>query len=145
MSIYQLNQKSFQIQKYPYHLLGQPCICSKAALCVRILMNAVKLEGNQIISIFIVQLKECPSQLWNLVLIFREILARNGSVADSALATLFCNGILTMQSMGIGGGFVMNIYIHAEKKAYTLNAKETSPAAATSDMFKTFNDSIIGN
>lgn len=77
--------------------------------------------------------------------VFREILARNGTVADSALATLFCNGILTMQSMGIGGGFVMNIYIHAEKKAYTLNAKESSPTAATGDMFKTRNDSVTGN
>lgn len=39
--------------------------------------------------------------------------------------------------MGIGGGFVANIYIHSERKAYTLNAKEVAPLAATEDMFKT--------
>lgn len=39
--------------------------------------------------------------------------------------------------MGIGGGFVMNLYIHKERKAYTINAKETAPLGATEDMFKT--------
>lgn len=39
--------------------------------------------------------------------------------------------------MGIGGGFIANIYIHSEKKAYTLNAKETAPSAVTEDMFQT--------
>lgn len=65
-------------------------------------------------------------------------------MADAALATLFCNGILTMQSMGIGGGFLMNIYIHEEKKAYTLNAKETSPAAAKDELYKSQWDSMKG-
>ncbi|XP_058832314.1 scoloptoxin SSD14-like isoform X6 [Topomyia yanbarensis] len=39
-----------------------------------------------------------------------------------------------MQSMGIGGGFVMNIYIKSEQKAYTLDAREISAIAATEDM-----------
>lgn len=39
--------------------------------------------------------------------------------------------------MGIGGGFIMNIWLHAENKSITLNAKETAPLAATKDMFKT--------
>ncbi|XP_053698974.1 glutathione hydrolase 1 proenzyme-like [Sabethes cyaneus] len=39
-----------------------------------------------------------------------------------------------MQSMGIGGGFIMNIYIKEENKAYTLDAREISAKAATEDM-----------
>lgn len=69
---------------------------------------------------------------------------KSGNVADSALATLFCNGILTMQSMGIGGGFIMNIYVSKEKKAYTLNAKEVSPEAAKDELYKKTNDNLFG-
>lgn len=39
--------------------------------------------------------------------------------------------------MGIGGGFILNLYIHKDRKAYTLNSKEIAPLAATEDMFKT--------
>ena len=35
----------------------------------------------------------------------------NGTAVDAALATLFCNGVVHSQSMGIGGGFIMTIYI----------------------------------
>lgn len=69
--------------------------------------------------------------------LFSKILEESGNIVDAALATMFCSGINVAQSMGIGGGFVMNLYIHKEKKAYTINAKETSPLAATADMFKT--------
>lgn len=60
---------------------------------------------------------------------------RNGNIVDAALATLFCNGIVTAQSLGIGGGFIMNLYIHKERKAYTLNAKEVAPLAASENMY----------
>lgn len=63
------------------------------------------------------------------------MLTRSGNVVDAAIATLFCNGILTAQSLGIGGGFIMNIYLHSERKAFTLNAKEVAPLAAHKDMF----------
>lgn len=43
-----------------------------------------------------------------------------------------------MQSMGPGGGFVLNIYVAAERRAYTLNARETAPSGVTNDMFKGF-------
>lgn len=46
--------------------------------------------------------------------------------------------------MGIGGGFVMNVYLHEQKKAFTLNAKEIAPLAATEDMFKTVGDYTEG-
>lgn len=32
-----------------------------------------------------------------------------------------------MQSMGIGGGFIMNLFIKKEQKAYTINARERAP------------------
>lgn len=57
---------------------------------------------------------------------------------------MFCSGIVVAQSMGIGGGFVMNLYIHEEKKAYTLNAKEIAPILATEDMFKTDDSYLRG-
>ncbi|XP_037920418.1 glutathione hydrolase 1 proenzyme-like isoform X3 [Hermetia illucens] len=63
------------------------------------------------------------------------IFNRGGNVMDSALATLFCNGITTMQSLGIGGGFIMNVFIKAENRSYTIDARETAPKSATDSMF----------
>ncbi|EJY57554.1 AAEL017331-PA [Aedes aegypti] len=47
---------------------------------------------------------------------------------------MFCAGLSNMQSMGIGGGFIMNIYIKKENKAYTLDAREITAIAATQNM-----------
>nr|CAD7429315.1 unnamed protein product [Timema monikensis] len=66
----------------------------------------------------------------------RDILARNGSVVDAAIATMFCNGIITPQSMGIGGGFLMTLYRRDAREAVVLNARETAPAAASTNMFR---------
>ena len=41
----------------------------------------------------------------------REMLLKNGSAVDAAIATSICNGISNPQSMGIGGGFLMLIYL----------------------------------
>ncbi|KAJ8731250.1 hypothetical protein PYW07_004414 [Mythimna separata] len=65
----------------------------------------------------------------------REILLKNGSAVDAAVAAMFCNGLLNQQSMGLGGGFFMTVYLKDEEKAYTVNAREMAPAAATFDMF----------
>ncbi|KAH9627884.1 hypothetical protein HF086_015328 [Spodoptera exigua] len=65
----------------------------------------------------------------------REILIKNGSAVDAAVAAMFCNGLLNHQSMGLGGGFFMTVYLKDEEKAYTVNARETAPGAATVDMF----------
>ncbi|XP_055314832.1 glutathione hydrolase 1 proenzyme-like isoform X2 [Sitodiplosis mosellana] len=73
-----------------------------------------------------------------------DFLDRGGNIFDAAIATLFCNGIATAQSMGIGGGFLMNLYIHSEGKAYTLNSKEMAPLNATEDMFKTPEEYLNG-
>lgn len=80
-----------------------------------------------------------------MLLFFSDILERkNGNAIDAAIATLLCNGITTFQSMGIGGGFIMNYYNHSEKKAYTMNAKEVAPIAATQNMFKTTESYLRG-
>ncbi|XP_063707824.1 scoloptoxin SSD14-like [Culicoides brevitarsis] len=63
------------------------------------------------------------------------ILKQGGSAADSAIATLFCEGVTCPQSMGLGGGFLMVMYNKATRKAEFLNARETAPNAATKDMF----------
>ena len=60
---------------------------------------------------------------------------KNGSVVDAAVATLFCNGLVNSQSMGLGGGFLMTLYLRDERKAITLDARETAPLQAHRDMF----------
>lgn len=40
-----------------------------------------------------------------------------------------------MQSMGIGGGFLMTIYKKSEGKSYTLNAREAAPLSSKPDMY----------
>ncbi|KPI95638.1 Gamma-glutamyltranspeptidase 1 [Papilio xuthus] len=64
-----------------------------------------------------------------------QILVSNGSAVDAAIAAMFCNGLYNQQSMGLGGGFFMTVYIKEEGKAYTVVARETAPAAATANMF----------
>ena len=66
----------------------------------------------------------------------RDVLLEGGTAVDAAIAGMFCNGVYSSQSMGIGGGFLMTIY-HAENQtASTLDARETAPASSTKDMFK---------
>jgi len=47
--------------------------------------------------------------------------------------------------MGVGGGFIMSFYNATTKKIMSINARETAPAAATTNMFvKDPNSSING-
>jgi gamma-glutamyltranspeptidase/glutathione hydrolase/leukotriene-C4 hydrolase len=46
-----------------------------------------------------------------LFIIKRTFFEKNGSVVDVAIATALCNSVMCLQSMGIGGGHFMNIYI----------------------------------
>ncbi|KAK7082763.1 hypothetical protein SK128_003095 [Halocaridina rubra] len=68
--------------------------------------------------------------------IAKDILLQNGTAADAAIAGLFCDGVINTQSMGLGGGFLLTYYEKATGKAYSLNARETAPAAAYEDMFE---------
>ena len=54
---------------------------------------------------------------------------------DATIATLCCNGVISSQSLGIGGGFLMTVYHRKSGKATSIIARETAPAAATEDMF----------
>ncbi|XP_032308326.1 glutathione hydrolase 1 proenzyme isoform X2 [Drosophila ananassae] len=64
-----------------------------------------------------------------------NILARNGSAVDAAIAALLCNGLLTIQSLGIGGGFLMNVYSRADRHATSIDAREVAPYNVEADMF----------
>ncbi|RZF36562.1 hypothetical protein LSTR_LSTR010673 [Laodelphax striatellus] len=64
-----------------------------------------------------------------------DILQKNGNAVEAAIATLLCDGVTCMQSMGIGGGFLMTIYSREKKHAVVLNARETAPGAATEGMY----------
>lgn len=55
---------------------------------------------------------------------------------DATIAAMICNGLVNMQSMGIGGGFFMTIYDKASKHAYTLTARDRAPLAANATMFQ---------
>ncbi|XP_072748595.1 scoloptoxin SSD14 [Anoplolepis gracilipes] len=64
-----------------------------------------------------------------------DILAKNGSAVDAAIAALLCEGVASLHSMGLGGGFLMTIWDAKNKTATYLDARETAPKAATEDMF----------
>lgn len=64
-----------------------------------------------------------------------DILNRNGSAVDAAIATLFCDGVTCPQSTGLGGGFFMTIYTKETGIVETLDAREVAPLASTEDMF----------
>lgn len=63
------------------------------------------------------------------------MLAKGGSAVDAAIAVLLCDGVCVMQAMGVGGGFLMTVYNRTEQKVYSLNARETAPAAANKTMY----------
>jgi len=65
----------------------------------------------------------------------KEVLQRGGTAVDAAIVTLCCNGVISSQSLGIGGGFLMTVYHRKSGKATSIIARETAPAAATEDMF----------
>ena len=59
----------------------------------------------------------------------------NGSVADAAVACMFCSGVVNMHSTGIGGGSFLVHYDRATKKSQVWNFRETAPQNASERMF----------
>ncbi|XP_058800051.1 scoloptoxin SSD14-like [Phymastichus coffea] len=60
---------------------------------------------------------------------------KNGTAVDAAIAALLCEGIASLHSMGLGGGFLMTIYDAKTQKATFLDARETAPKLANETMF----------
>lgn len=65
----------------------------------------------------------------------RDILKRNGSAVDTAIATLFCIGIINMHSAGVGGGGFMTVYIKKSNKAQIFDYRERAPGMANRTMY----------
>ncbi|XP_077996194.1 glutathione hydrolase 1 proenzyme-like [Glandiceps talaboti] len=65
-----------------------------------------------------------------------DMLKRNGTAVDAAIATLLCNGVVNPQSMGIGGGHFMVMYHYKSKSVEVIDAREEAPAEATVDMYE---------
>lgn len=61
-------------------------------------------------------------------------------MVDAAIATLFCNGMVNSQSMGLGGGFMMTLYLQESRTAITLNARESAPLKSKLDMYNEDNE-----
>uniref|UniRef100_A0A1I7U5Y7 Gamma-glutamyltranspeptidase 1 n=1 Tax=Caenorhabditis tropicalis TaxID=1561998 RepID=A0A1I7U5Y7_9PELO len=75
----------------------------------------------------------------------RNILLRGGNAVDSAIAALFCIGVMDTHSAGIGGGHFMTIYNASTKECTVIDAREVAPLAATENMYENkWNDSRIG-
>ena len=65
-----------------------------------------------------------------------NILIANGSAVDAAIAAMFCLGVISMHSSGIGGGGIMLVYNRSLQEASVIDFRETAPAQAHRDMFK---------
>ncbi|XP_063769107.1 glutathione hydrolase 1 proenzyme [Pseudophryne corroboree] len=65
----------------------------------------------------------------------RDVLKEGGSAVDAVIASLFCDGLLSAHSMGIGGGVILTIYDAKTGKTEVINARETAPLNATEGMY----------
>ncbi|KJH48233.1 gamma-glutamyltranspeptidase [Dictyocaulus viviparus] len=65
----------------------------------------------------------------------RDVLIDGGNAVDSMIATLLCIGVVNPQSSGLGGGFLMTLYNASTGRCQTINARESAPLAATTEMF----------
>ncbi|XP_043255002.1 glutathione hydrolase 1 proenzyme-like isoform X1 [Colletes gigas] len=65
-----------------------------------------------------------------------DILKKDGSAVDAAIAALLCEGVASLHSMGLGGGFLMTIWNARTKTADYLDARETAPSGAHENMFQ---------
>lgn len=65
---------------------------------------------------------------------------------DATIASALCTGLGLMHNTGLGGGFIMTIYEKSTGKSYYLNARDSAPLAAYSEMYenKTNHESQIG-
>ncbi len=81
----------------------------------------------------------------------REVLRRGGSAIDAAIATQLVLNLVEPQSSGIGGGAFLVYWSAAERRVFTIDGRETAPAAARPDRFLgpdgkplAFYDAVVG-
>ncbi|XP_075751664.1 scoloptoxin SSD14-like isoform X2 [Rhipicephalus microplus] len=65
----------------------------------------------------------------------REVYTKNGTMADAAVATMLCLGVVHPHSSGLGGGFVALHYHRITKRARVLIATESAPKSARRENF----------
>jgi len=66
----------------------------------------------------------------------KDILNANGSAVDATIAAMFCLGVVSMHSSGIGGGGVMLVYNRSLQEASVIDFRETTLVLAKRDIFK---------
>ena len=64
-----------------------------------------------------------------------DILKKNGSAVDAAIASLFCVGVVNLHSTGIGGGGFMVYYNATSRKSTFIDYREVAPLKSTTNMF----------
>ena len=64
-----------------------------------------------------------------------DVLKRNGSAVDAAIASLLCTGVVNLHSTGIGGGGFMVYYNASSGETSAFDYREVAPAAATIELF----------
>ena len=78
-----------------------------------------------------------------------DVLKKNGSAVDAAIASLLCVGVLSMQSSGIGGGGFMVFYNATEDRSTVIDFRETAPGVISDVEMERYekdpNSTIIGN
>eukprot|EP00095_Tigriopus_kingsejongensis_P000699 maker-scaffold58_size443543-snap-gene-2.12 protein:Tk00699 transcript:maker-scaffold58_size443543-snap-gene-2.12-mRNA-1 annotation:"gamma-glutamyltranspeptidase 1" len=103
-------------------------------------MAAVAIDGKPCAQVGVCVLgrfKVSLDEAFNLPLIYlRDVMVRNGTAVDAAIAALLCDGLYNAQSMGIGGGFLMTIYTKETGEVITLNAREMAPKLAHPNMYE---------
>ena len=58
-----------------------------------------------------------------------------GNAVDSAVATIFCLGVVNLMSLGIGGGGFMVVNDNVKKLIRVYDYREQAPSGSTEDMF----------
>lgn len=78
-----------------------------------------------------------------------DVLKKNGSAVDAAIASLLCVGVLNLQSTGLGGGGFMVIYNATTDSSTVIDFRETAPGVISDEAMERYkNDAkstIIGN
>ncbi|KAI9582044.1 glutathione hydrolase 1 proenzyme isoform X1 [Glossina fuscipes] len=72
------------------------------------------------------------------------LMQQGGNAIDAAIGSLLCNGLLTMQSMGLGGGILITFYSYEKRKAVSIIGRErASMNVKLNDITKLENASML--